>query len=202
MSGRIWRAITVAGLGAVLAMGGAGATAKISLPHLPAPHKKEPVTIESVLGQVKVKLIGQAAMSFVLTERDHRGAEVDTPQTDTVVYTDVSWADRCVMKVKSFLIVQDNIDEGWRQDHTNEATIDLHSLKPLHAVRYSDYLTHKDLKDAKAQPEVRFKTDPHGIFAIPAGDAVLIAMDHDHAVLIIRDLDRAAKMCAAEKAPG
>ena len=146
MSGRIWRAIAGAGLGAALVLGGAAATAKISLPHLPAPKKKEPVTIESLLGQVKVKLIGQAAISYVMTERDHRGAEVDTPQTHTIVYTDVSWADRCVMKVKSTLVVQDNIDEGWRQDHSNEATIDLHALKPLRAVRYSDYLTHKDLK--------------------------------------------------------
>ena len=202
MSGRIWRAITVAGLGAALAMGGAVAMAKISLPHLPAPKKKEPVTVESLLGEVKVKLIGQGGLSYVLTERDRRGAEVDTPQTQTITYTDISWADRCVVKVKSTSVVQDNIDEGWRQDHSNEATIDLHGLKPLRAVRYSEYLERKDLKDAKAQAEVRFKTDPRGIFAIPAGDAVLMAMDHDHAVLIIRDLDRVAKLCAAEKAPG
>lgn len=199
MSGRIWRAIAGAGLGAALVLGGVAATAKITLPHLPAPKKKEPVTIESLLGQVKVKLIGQAGTTYVLTERDHRGAEVDTPQTHTITYTDVSWADRCVMKIKSTSVVQDNVDEGWRRDHTDETTIDLHALKPLRAERYSVYLTDKDVKGAKAQS--RFSTDPRGVFAIPAGDAVLIASDHDHAVALIRDLNRVAKMCAAEKAP-
>jgi hypothetical protein len=201
MSGRIWRAIAVACLAAALAMGGAAATAKITLPHLPAPKKKEPVTIDSILGQVKVKLIGQAWMNFVLTQRDRRGAEVDTPQTHSIMYTDVSWADRCVMKVKSTSVVQDNVDEGWRRDHTDELTIDLHALKPLRASRYGEYLTQQDVKGPKAQPENRFSTDPRGVFAIPAGDAVLIAVDHDHAVTIIRDLDKVAKLCAAEKAP-
>jgi hypothetical protein len=201
MSGRIWRAITVAGVGAALSLGGAAAMAGISLPHLPAPKKKEPVTLESILGQVKVKLIGQSVMSYVVTERDRRGAQVDTPQTHSLVYTDVSWAERCVIKVKSTLVVQDNIDEGWRKDHSDETTIDLHNLKPLHAVHYSEYLTQKELKGPKAQADVRFSTDPH-VLAIPAGDAVLIAIDHDHATPIIQDLNRAAKMCAAEKAPG
>ncbi|HWE45865.1 MAG TPA: hypothetical protein VG407_07535 [Caulobacteraceae bacterium] len=196
MSGRIWRAIAAAGLGAALTMGGAVAVAKISLPHFSGPHKKEPVTLDTLLGQVKVKLIGQATMSYVLTERDHKGAEVDTPQTHAITYTDVSWADRCVLKVKESSVVQDNVDEAFRRDHTDEATIDLHGLKPLRAVRYADYLTHKDVKASS-----RFSTDPHGIWAIPAGDTVLIAMDHDHAAMIIHELDRAAKMCAAEKPP-
>ena len=201
MSGRIWRAIAVAGLGAALVLGGAAATAKITLPHLPAAKKKEPVTIDSVLGQVKVKLIGQSAIGFILTERDRRGAEVDTPQTHSLIYTDVSWAERCVMKVKSTSVVQDNVDEGWRRDHTDEVTIDLHTLAPLHAIRFAEYMTQKEAKGPKAQPENRYSTEPRGVLAIPAGDAVLIAVDHDHAVGIIRDLNKVAKMCAAEKAP-
>ncbi|HEY3815213.1 MAG TPA: hypothetical protein VGL66_18490 [Caulobacteraceae bacterium] len=201
MSGRIWRAIAAAGLGAALVMAGAAATAKISLPHLPSPKKKEPVTLESILGQVKVKLIGQSAFSYVLTERDRKGAEVDTPQTHSLMYTDVSWADRCVVKVKSTSVVQDNVDEGWRRDHSDESTIDLHTITTLHAIRYGEYLTQKGAKGPKAQPQSRFSTDPHGVFAVPAGDTVLITTDRDHAVALIRDLTKAAKMCAAEKAP-
>jgi hypothetical protein len=196
MSGRIWRAIAAASLGAALTLGGAAAVAKISLPHLPSPKKKEPITLETILGEVKVKLIGQATITYVLTERDHKGSEVDTPQTHAITYTDVSWADRCVLKVKTTSVVQDNVDEGFRRDHTDESTIDLHTLTPLHTLRYSEYLTRKDPKAGS-----RFSTEPHGIWVVPAGDTLLIAMDHDHAVMILHSIDRASKMCAAEKPP-
>ena len=200
MSGRIGRAAVAAALGAAMALGGVAAVAGISLPHLPAPKKKEPVTVETVLGQVKVKLIGQAGVTYVLTQRDAKGAEVDTPQTHTVTYTDVSWADRCVMKVKSTTIVQDNVDEGWRRDHSDEQTIDLHGGKPFHLERYAAYLTDRGAKDPKAKPDVRFTAAPH-IYAIPAGDGVLVAVDHEHADALLHDLNHAVKMCALEKAP-
>jgi hypothetical protein len=191
MTVRNW-GVGVAAVGILAALAAAG-TAQAALGK-----KRPPITVETVLGELKVKLIGQGYMSYVVTGRDRRGAETDTPQTDTTTYTDVSWADRCVLKIKSSVSVQDNVDEGWHETHPVEASIDLHDLKTMRAIPYADYLTRKDLSGPKAQPDVRYRTEPHNFWAIPAGDTVLVAKDHSVAMRIIRDLDKARTLCAAE----
>ena len=141
-------------------------------------------------------------MSYVVDRaRPATRVATDTPQTDTTSYTDVSWADRCVLKVKSKVSVQDNVDEGWHETHPVEAAIDLHDVKALRAEPYAEYLTAKELTNPKAQPEVRYNTEPHHIFAVRAGGAVLVAKDHDTAARIVRDLVKAGAMCAAEAKP-
>jgi hypothetical protein len=168
---------------------------------LPKPKPRVPVTIESVLGQLKVKLVSQGAVSYVVTGRDRRGAETDTPQTNVVVYTDISWPDRCILKVKSNLTIQDNVDDGWRETHPVEVTVDLHDLKPVKHIDYSEYLTRTKGGDAgKAGPETRFHVMPRNISVVQVGDANLIVAGHAIGGEISHILDKAGAMCHAESA--
>jgi hypothetical protein len=200
MSVRFWRGVGGAALAAALALGGSSlATAKISLPKFPAPAKKAPITLETILGQLKVELLGQGYMSYVVDGRDRRGQETDTPQTDSTTYTDVSWPDRCVVKIKSKVSIQDNVDEGWHEFHDVDEQVDLHKISgAIRAIPYADYLTRKGEPNPKAQPEVRYRVDPHTVLAIPVGSAVLVATDRKAANGIIHDLVKAGAMCAAE----
>ncbi len=200
MFGRI-AGLTTAALAATALLAAPAGAFSFKAPSLPKPKPRLPVTIESVLGQLKVKLVGQGAFAYVVTGRDRHGAPDDTPQTNTVYYTDVTWPDRCIVKIKSNLTIQDNVDEGWRETHPVEVTIDLHEMKPVKAIEYSTYLTQtKGGGGGKTGPETRFHTDPHNISIIQAGgDASLIVQGHAIGADISRTLNKAGAMCRAEK---
>jgi hypothetical protein len=166
---------------------------------------KPPVTLESILGELKTTLTHQGFMSYVVTARDRRGAETETPVTDSTTYIDASWPNRCVLKLKILSSVQDTVDQGWHEQHTDEPTIDLHAITAMKAVPYPEYLTRKDVTDPKGQPEVRYQTKPGDLYTVTftGSDVVLVVRYHSVASAVIKNLGQARDICAAEaKAAG